>query len=328
MTHPDPFVPLAGATIREAAPDDADLDAIASIVNAVSPDDPTAIDEMRWADATYPGTARFVAESDGRPVGVGTVGRIYMYPANFDGLWATVEVLPDDRRQGVGSALLVAVSERARAAGKSALHIPVTAARPDGFEFLRRRGFSEYERTKAARLDLAGLAPPPIDVPPGILLTTLAERPELVPGVHAVAVEAFPDIPSGDEPIAPGDLAEFRARDVDRPSIPHDAFMVALEAATGRVVGYASLILVPGTTSSVALHDMTAVVRDWRSRGVAGALKRATIGWAVANGLDALETGNDLDNAPVRALNARLRFRPMPDLMTMRGPLFGGMMGT
>jgi hypothetical protein len=29
-----------------------------------------------------------------------------------------------------------------------------------------------------------------------------------------------------------------------------------------------------------------------------------------------------------RAVNARLGVRPLPDLMTMRGPLFGGMMGT
>ena len=31
-----------------------------------------------------------------------------------------------------------------------------------------------------------------------------------------------------------GDLAEFRARDVDRDSIPAEAFFVALDAATGR----------------------------------------------------------------------------------------------
>ena len=81
-------------------------------------------------------------------------------------------------------------------------------------------------------------------------MTTLAKRPDLVEGVHAVALEAFPDIPGGDEPDAAGDLAEFRARDVDRPGIPPDAFMVALEAATGRVVGYASLMLVPGSHPS------------------------------------------------------------------------------
>ena len=30
----------------------------------------------------------------------------------------------------------------------------------------------------------------------------------------------------------------------------------------------------------------------------------------------------------MRALNARLGFQPLPDLATMRGPLFGGIMAT
>ncbi len=313
------------ATIRVAGRDEADLLAIAAVVNEVTPDDPTSIDEMRWADATYPGAARFLAELDGRAVGVGTVGRIYMHPPEFDALWATIAVLPDARRQGIGTALLTTVSDRARAAAKGWLHMPATDARPDGVEFLGRRGFTEFERAKIVRLQLAGLGPPSIDPPPGIRLTTLAARPDLVADVHAVAIQAFPDIPGGDAPDATGDLAEFRARDVDRPGIAHDAFMVAIDAATERVVGYASLIMVPGSRS-VAWHDMTAVVRDWRARGLAGALKRATIGWAIAHGLEALETGNDVDNAPMRAVNAHLGFQPLPDLLTMRGRPFGAMM--
>jgi GNAT superfamily N-acetyltransferase len=123
-----------------------------------------------------------------------------------------------------------------------------------------------------------------------------------------------------------GELAEFRARDVDRPSIPKDGFFVAVDEATGRVVGYASLILVPGQANRKAWHDMTAVLRSWRGRGLATALKRATIGWAIENGIEVLITGNDVGNAPMRAVNARLGYRPLPDLLTMRGPLFGGIM--
>jgi GNAT superfamily N-acetyltransferase len=313
-------------SIREAATSVADLAAIAAIVNLVTPDDPTSIEEMRWADATYPGGTRILAEIDGRPVAVGTVGRIYMYPPDFDGFWATLAVLPEARRQGVGSTLLAAVSDRARTAGKTALHVPASDARPDGIDFLVHRRFAEYERTKAVELSLAGHAPPPVDPPAGIRITTLAERPDLVPGVHAVALEAFADIPSGTEPIAAGELAEFRARDVDRPAIPPDAFMVATEAATDQVVGYASLLLVPGAVRRVAWHDMTAVLRAWRGRGIAAALKRATIAWAVEAGLERLETGNDTDNAPMRAVNGRLGYRPLPDLVVLRGPLFDGMM--
>ena len=81
----------------------------------------------------------------------------------------------------------------------------------------------------ALRLDLAGLEPPAVDAPAGVTLTTLAAHPDLVPGVHRVALEAFADIPGGDEPMAVGDLAEFRARDIDRDSIPAEAFFVAVD---------------------------------------------------------------------------------------------------
>jgi GNAT superfamily N-acetyltransferase len=308
-------------SIRVASRDDRDLEAIARIVTEVRPHDPSSADELRWEDRTYPGSVRFLAEIDGRAVGAATVGRIYVHPPEYPALWATLDVLPEVRRVGIGSALLAAVSDRARELGKPELFASTSEAQPDAIEFLIHRGFREYERQKAVELPLAALAPPEPTPPPGIKLTSLAERPDLIEGVHAVALETFADIPGGDEPVAVGDLDEFTARDVDRPTIPHDAFVVAVEAATGRVVGYASLILAPGSHPRWAWHDMTAVVRDRRGRGLARALKQATIRWAIANGLDALRTGNDVENAPMRAVNSRLGYRPLPDLLTMRGPI-------
>ena len=95
--------------------------------------------------------------------------------------------------------------------------------------------------------------------------------------------------------------------------------MVAIDTATDTVAGYASLMLPPVGRRRYADHDMTAVARAWRGRGVAGALKRATIGWAIRSGLDYLETGNDDSNAPMRAVNQRLGFKPRPDVVSMRG---------
>jgi mycothiol synthase len=311
--------------IREAT-GDADLAAIVAVTNLAHPEDATSLDQLHWGDATYPGTSRFLAETDGQPVGAATVGRIWMHPPEFEAFWASGHVVPAARRLGIGGALLVAISARARAAGKFVLHVAATDAHPDGIAFLANRGFTEYERAKMVELPLAGRAAPSVDLPDGIELTTLAERPDLVAGVHAIAVEAFADIPGGEEPTAAGDLEEFRRRDVDRPSIPPGAFFVGVEAATGRAVGYASLIMIPGRDA--AWHDMTAIARPWRGRGLATALKAATIGWGIANGLDALVTGNDTDNAPMRAVNARLGYRPLPDEVTMRGPLFDGIMAT
>lgn len=314
--------------IRTASSDETDLELIAAIVNRTSPEDGTSVEELRWSSATYPGEARFIAELHGDPAGASTVGRIHVHPPEYEALWATVDVLPEARGRGVGSALLDASARVAAGAGKHHLHVPVAADRPDSVAFLERRGFVEFERAHAVRLDLGGLArTAALDplVPAGIELTDLATRPDLVAGVHDLALETFLDIPGGDEPMAVGDLAEFRARDVDRPGIPADAFAVAVERATGQVVGYASLLAKAGSPG-VAFHDMTAVRRAWRGRGLARALKLRTIGWALDQGLVALETGNDEANLAMQAVNRRLGYRPVADLLTLRGSVDAAMM--
>jgi mycothiol synthase len=310
----------AGLVVR-AVTDDTDLERLVAIVNATSPEDPTSLDELHWGDATYPGGTRFLAERDGQPVGAASVGRIYIYPPDHPAFWGFIGVLPDARRRGIGERLLRAISDAAGEADKTELHMTCAEDRPDGIAFLAHRGFTELERSKTVHLELDGLETPAVAAPPGITFTTLAARPDLVAGVHAVAVETFDDIPGGEDTMAAGDLAEFRARDVDRAGIPTDGFFVAIEDGTGHVVGYASLMMLPGSTTR-AYHDMTAVLRAFRGRGIALGLKYATVAWAIEHGLTTLETGNDEANAPMRAVNARLGYRPAPDEITMRGPLF------
>lgn len=301
--------------IRPATSDE-ELGHIARIVSTVTPDVPMSVAEMRWQEEHYPGGRRFLAWLHGVPVGAGGAGRAYSWPADFPALWGNISVPPEARRRGAGGAILAALREVVREAGKSMLMGRTTADRPEAIEFLEHRGFAEHDRMKAVRLDLGGLAAPAVEPPDGVAIASLEARPDLVPGVYAVAVEALPDIP-GDGPLAPATLEEFRVRDVDRESVPAGGFVVALDAATGLVVGYANLLLLPGD-SRVAWHGMTAVARAWRGRGVAGALKRATIAWAVDHGLVALETANDTENAPMRAANARLGYRPLPDEIYFR----------
>ena len=304
--------------VRPATTDE-DLAEVVRIVTTVSPDNPTSVEDMRWSDEKYPGGRRFVAWLDGDAVGAGGAGRIYMFPPGFDGLWGNISVLPEHRRRGVGSALLTALSDVAREAGKTMLMGRTTSDQQAAIDFLEHRGFREHERMKVVRLDLAGVPPPVVDAPEGLLISSLEEHPELVPSVYEVAKEALPDIP-GEGPMAPETLDEFRTRDVDRPTIPAGGFVIGIDRATGAVVGYANLMLVPGN-SNVAWHGMTGVARAWRSRGVATALKRATIAWAIANGLEALEGANDIVNAPMRAVNRRLGYQPQPDEVGFRGPL-------
>ena len=305
--------------VRSATSDDAELTRFAEVVTEVTPENPTSLEELRWQDANYRGE-RFIAELVGETVGVATVGQILSYRPDFERGWVTVLVREAHRRQGIGSALLVAGSRAARAVGKTGFQTSVSERHADGLAFLEHRGFVEFDRYRMVELDVASMHKPAIGQPVGVEITTLAARPDLVTSVHAVAELAFPDIPHADEPMQAGTLEEFRKRDVDRPGMPPDAFYVALDAATGDVIGYASLMRIPGRPDA-AWHDMTAVSPTHRGRGIATALKRATIVWAIEAGMRVLETGNDVENAPMRAVNASLGYRPIPDEIGLRGPL-------
>ena len=111
--------------------EDADLETLARITNDVTPDDPTSLDDMRWSDATYPGTTRLLAAVDGVDVGLGTIGRVFVMPPDYPYLWASIIVRPESRRHGVGEALLIALSRIAVQAGKVGLQGRVSTARPD-----------------------------------------------------------------------------------------------------------------------------------------------------------------------------------------------------
>ncbi|HEV7809929.1 MAG TPA: GNAT family N-acetyltransferase [Candidatus Limnocylindrales bacterium] len=306
------------AAVRPATRRVDDLGTIVAIVNETRPEWSTSVAELRWEDLTYPGATRFIAEVEGVGVGVATVGRIWVQSPDYDALWAAIDVLEPFRCRGIGGALLAAVREVAASLEKAHLHVPATDSRPEAVTFFLHREFAEFERMRVWRLDLAALTPPVVECPAGVELTTLEARPDLLPSIHRVALDAFGDIPGGDEPMAVGDLAEFRARDVERPGIPPDGFTIAVEVATGEAIGYASMIF-SGAATTVAHHDMTAVQRSWRGRGVATALKRRTIAWAVERGVGALETSNDEANVGMQRINERLGFRPRPDELVLRG---------
>jgi GNAT superfamily N-acetyltransferase len=102
----------------------------------------------------------------------------------------------------------------------------------------------------------------------------------------------------------------------DRP----EATFVAL--AGEEVAGYAKFSLT-GAQPAIAHHDLTAVKRAWRGRGVARALKAAQINWALANGYTELHTRNEERNEPIRRLNARFGYRPGIGRIYLVGPISG-----
>ena len=143
------------------------------------------------------------------------------------------------------------------------------------------------------------------------------ERPDLLVALHAIACEAFPDIP-GEGDLEPPGFDEWRDAYMGGAGDSPEATFVAVEH--GSPVGYAKLHL-SDARPGVVLHDITAVRRDRRRRGIAGALKAAEIAWAIAAGYERLETANEARNEPIRRLNEKLGYRELPGRTLLRGPL-------
>ena len=295
----------------DAANSTEDLAAVAHVFERVE-GRRVGVEELSHDLEAGPDTRLFVARIDGEAVG-SAVGK---RSSQAGTLYAMARVVPEARRRGAGSALYAAVSAHAAALGLNELWGRVRER--EALEFVRNRGFREFGREIESVLTVTSA--PEVAPPPGIEITNLGDRPELAEACHAIDAEAVPDIPAGAELVA-GPFERWRAANLEGPAaLPH-ACTVAL--AGDEVVGYAAL-LARTAASGTAEHQLTAVKRAWRRRGIAAALKRAQIAWAAEHGFDRLVTYNDEANMPMRGVNARLGYEPQPPTLLVLGPLAPG----
>lgn len=302
-----------GIEVRRCA-NTADEERSLAVYNAVWPWDSVTMDEVESFKSAMRAYVDYVVLAGGEPVGSAAVG---LPPRLPDAAFTLVTVLPDHRRQGIGTALYRSLSGWLAEHGIERIDAPVFESDSESIAFATRRGFVEVERTPRLVLELETVEPAPIDPPDGIRITTWAERPELARAIYEVACEAEPDVP-GDRETTMEPFEGWLEHDMRGSGDLPEATFVAL--AGDEVVGYAKFSLTKARPH-VASHDMTGVKRAWRGRGVAGALKRAQIAWAKEAGYERLETQNEVRNEPIRRLNHRLGYQPAPGRVVMRGPL-------
>ena len=207
----------------------------------------------------------------------------------------------------VDATRLQEASAKARALGKTGLEVWTTTKTPAVAAFLEQRGYEEVRRYVISELDVAAAPDPP---EPRFALTTFAERPDLADRLFELARVAYADQPGRSETVIDEAWYEWGLR-----AHPADAFFIALE--DGRLLGYGYLELDDGQWK----HGFTAVVRAARGRGVAGAIKRAQIAWAKANGVETLQTANETRLEGMLELNRRFGYRVLYEEIVLRGPL-------
>jgi GNAT superfamily N-acetyltransferase len=276
------------------------LEAYAGVWTAVHPDAPLSGDEVRRRAAELDdGRRYFLAEVEGQTVGTGFASR-----TSVAGRAATlVAVLPEYRRLGIGSALLEASVYHARGLGAS---VAAGTLGEDALPWAERRGFQVFDREVELVLELAGDEKPG-EPPEGIRIVELGDAH--LDGAYAVFAEGVADIPST-EPLT----TTYERWHAEATAAP--LALVALEGE--RVVGYAEL---ERRTADVLGHELTAVARTHRRRGIGRALKQAQIGWAAERGFRRLLTDTHWANEATRRLNESLGYQPLPPKFMVRKEL-------
>jgi GNAT superfamily N-acetyltransferase len=210
---------------------------------------------------------------------------------------------------GIDEARWRETSAQARALGKTGLEAWTTDRTPEVVAFLERRGYEEVRRYVISELDVAA-APDPD--PPAFELVTFAERPDLGLALYELAQRAHPDQPGRSDSSVSDAWFEWGLA-----ANPAESYFIALDG--DRVLGYGYL----EREDEHWKHGFTAVAREARGRGIAGAIKRAQIAWAKANGVPTLRTANEVRLEGMLALNRRFGYRRLYDEIVMRGPCAG-----
>jgi len=308
---------------------ESDLPALAGIHNAINPDLPTTVEEVRheisridrrryiaeWLVATTAGTDEVVAYGGYRHVPWAH------HPEKF---FSFVNVHPDHQGQGIGGRLTDEILSAVRARGGRRLKAWTREDRSPAVAFLRRYGFVEQAREFESWLDVAGVNLDRFRIyrertdQLGVTITTLGEelrrdanRLEAVYQAHCLLDI---DIPRDDpEPPTPPSMEEFLTQEVRHPWALLDAFFLA---KVGDIYVGESVLKRSDGDPGLLRQQLTAVLPAYRGQGVAMALKAATIAYAQERGYRVIRTFNSSRNAAMLAINAKIGFVRMPAWVT------------
>ncbi len=307
--------------IRVRAFADGDYDAVVAIANAVFPDAPGTVAEWRYDDDHWDATKyvklRYVAEDpSGRVVGYAGLRHVpwAFHPQKFS---AAIRVHPTARRRGIGTQLWNQLLAELHARKAVTVRAMIRENISEGVQFALRLGFHEVMRMWESRLDVGSseLAPYHDRVNRvlafGVAITSLAAElakdPSVLQRLYVLNTAIGKDIPQPD-PFTPPGYQLFLTHAVESPYALHDAFFIA--AIDGVFVGFSNLF--KPELGDWLLQGTTGVLRPYRGRGIATALKVRTIEYAKAHGVREIRTWNETKNVGILAINDRFGFIRQP----------------
>lgn len=293
-----------------------DVAAVARLISTFE-SEPVSVEQVReWFEYLPEGrvSRRVVAEDDesGAVIGYSSVVREPWFPPDEYYVWLVVA--EPFRGEGVGSALYADMEAFLREQSAKSLISEVRDNDPASLAFAEKRGYAINRHLFESVLDLATFNEQPFTKKldalrkSGLRFFTLAQTADL-PDNHRKLYElnrdTALDIPGVSEFMS---FEEFEARVFGGEWFEPAGQIVAADG--DHWVGMAAVRLYPESRGGYNL--MTGVVKPYRGRGIAQALKLLAIRYARAAGMETLRTNNDSANAPMLAINHKLGYQPQP----------------
>jgi mycothiol synthase len=306
------YAPGVAILLHEAR-DDGDLERMLAIRNSLDAR-PLTLDGYHAERTAAVANLVLIATVDGRDVGAGWA----VWGASFAETrtaFVNAWVLADARRQGVGGALVDRLAAFARDSGMTSLRTVVRDDDPESLAFLAGRGLEVAGRGQEGALDLAAVDPTPVVAPPGIEVTTLADRPDLDRAMYDLIMRVRPEVPAMAIEPEPSFDSWFAETIGDSGFLPG---LTVLALRDDRLVG---VIEIYDNAGGAIYIGMTAVDPEFRRHGIARFLKAELTRRANAAGMVRIETYNDGTNQRIRALNESLGYVYLPWKLILRGPI-------
>jgi mycothiol synthase len=268
-TELDDYFAMRTAVAAVDMPEDVPMTREAYVGRLLSPE-PHLGDCLFWA-----------AYEGGRLIGLVWLG---LPQDENDGMIITdLWVHPDHRRRSVGTGLLKAALPAMAESGRTNL-VGILKDETPGARFTASLGCHIVRRTVVQRLDVPSVPPSTWDVPPspGYRLTQwVGATPDDLLAAYAAARLAIQDAPASEASYRQPDWTPERIRHSEQQLAEQgteERVVVAVEEATGRIVGVTSMLFYPHRPDYGYQND-TSVVGEHRGHGLGVAMKAAMMRW-------------------------------------------------
>ncbi len=297
-----------------------DYERLAELYNKIYPDYARSVSEWRGRDNSLDMTKYLLKRyscldaASGVIVGFGDLSHVsdMFHPDKY---WMNVYVDPDYQRNGVGDTIYRRLVRELHDLRAVTAWTGVKEDMPEPLRFFEKRGFTEKMRVWESRLD-------PTEAhlerfrqysekvaASGITISTLAKErasnPDSLRKLHEAVMAVTADIPSP-APFTPVSYDQWEAFEINNPDLVPEGYMIAMD--NDQYVGL-SVVWKSEADPKTLYQGNTGVIRSYRRRGIAIAMKLRVIDFAKKKGYEKLKTWNASTNHAMLAVNIKLGFK-------------------